>query len=222
MKLYGTIEKIEPQEDGTLIVTGYASSEDVDSQGEIVTAKAMKDALPDYMTFANIREMHQAKAAGTALEAAVQDDGRTWLKALIVDKGAIKKVQKQVYKGFSIGGKITGRDEENPSIITGIQLSEISLVDRPANGKAVFAVWKADMSSDFRKLEDQLHKLSRENEALKQRVDELESRPVPPKAAIKAFGKEQDNPDSQHEEEATDALSIIRKIHQSGGKRIPF
>ena len=144
MRLYGTIEKAEPQADGTIIVTGYASSEDVDSQGEIVTAKAMADALPDYMKFANIREMHQPKAAGVALEAIVQDDGRTWLKAHIVDDDAVKKVQAQVYKGFSIGGKITGRDETNTSIITGVQLSEISLVDRPANGKAVFEMWKAD------------------------------------------------------------------------------
>lgn len=151
MQLYGTIEKAEIQADGTIIVTGYASSEDVDSQGEIVTAEAMKAALPDYMKFANIREMHQPKAAGVALEAEVQEDGRTWLMAHIVDEDAVKKVQMQVYKGFSIGGRITGRDETNKSIITGLRLSEISLVDRPANSQAIFSMGKIDLEPSLSK-----------------------------------------------------------------------
>ena len=144
MKLFGTIEKSEQQDDGTIIVSGFASSTDTDSDGEVITSDAMKAALPDYMKFANIREMHQAKAAGVALKTEVQDDGRTYLEALIVDDAAVKKVMKGVYKGFSIGGKVTSRDDLNKSIITGIRLSEISLVDRPANPSAVFAMWKGE------------------------------------------------------------------------------
>jgi phage head maturation protease len=144
LNFFGEIEKTEQQADGTIIVSGYASTEDRDSQGEIVLASAMKAALPDYMKFANIREMHQPKAAGTTVEAAVQDDGRTWIKAHIVDSEAVKKVQNKVYKGFSIGGRVTGRDEANKSTITSFTLSEISLVDRPANPEAVLACWKAD------------------------------------------------------------------------------
>lgn len=144
MKLYGTIEKVEDQDDGTIIVTGFASSESVDCDGEVIKASAMEAALPDYMKFANIREMHQPKAAGVALEAAVQEDGRTWLKTHIVDTGAVQKVKTGVYKGFSIGGRVTDRDEANKSIITGIRLSEISLVDRPANPSAVLECWKGD------------------------------------------------------------------------------
>lgn len=349
MRLYGTIEKAEPQEDGTIIVTGYASSEDVDSQGEIVTAEAMKAALPDYMKFANIREMHQMKAAGVALEAEVQDDGRTWLRAHIVDDDAVKKVQKQVYKGFSIGGRVTGRDESNKAVITGLQLSEISLVDRPANSQAVFSMGKVDLepeitlskgmylvaqlatildnlnclrqsseweemmegddsavpaelkevvgnlsgvlrnmvaeeteeltaadetnnvilaasiddvvkagarnsnadlekiqsvhdnavalgatcsaekaepSINLRKmarLEDRLTKLASENSSLKKRVDELEALPKPPKAILKAVGKNEDTPVvPKQEEEPKDTLSAIKKVHSMGGKPIVY
>ncbi len=147
--LYGTIEKAEEQDDGSVIVTGYASSTAVDSQGETITAAAMTEALPGYMKFANIREMHQPKAAGVALEAAVQEDGRTWIKANIVDSDAVKKVKTQVYKGFSIGGRVLKRDSTDSCVITGIELCEISLVDRPANPEAVFSMGKIAGSYTF-------------------------------------------------------------------------
>lgn len=144
MKLYADISKTEEQDDGTIKVWGYASSEVTDSDGETVTADAMKAALPGYMKFGAVREMHQAKAAGTAIEANVEDDGRTFFGAHVVDSEAVKKVKANVYKGFSIGGKVTERDEMNKAIIKGLNLVEISLVDRPANPEAVFTMYKAE------------------------------------------------------------------------------
>lgn len=143
MKLYAAISKIEDQEDGTLKVWGYASSGAVDSDGETVTPEAMKAALPDYMKFGAVREMHQPLAAGTAIEANVEDDGRTFFGAHVVDPLAIKKVKTEVYKGFSIGGKVTERDTADKKIIKGLKLVEVSLVDRPANPEAVFTMYKA-------------------------------------------------------------------------------
>ena len=144
MKIFGDIAKTEKQDDGTIIVMGWASSEAVDSDGEVIKADAIKAAIPDYMKFANIREMHQPKAAGTALEMEVQSDGRTFLKAHIVAADAVKMVENKVYKGFSIGGKVLERDSDDKKIIKGIRLSEISLVDRPANPEAVFTFCKLE------------------------------------------------------------------------------
>ena len=76
MKLYAEISKVEDQDDGTIKVWGWASSESVDSDGETITADAMKAALPDYMKFGAVREMHQAKAAGTAIEIVVNEEGK--------------------------------------------------------------------------------------------------------------------------------------------------
>jgi phage head maturation protease len=143
-RIYAEISKVEPQDDGTIKVWGYASSGAVDSDGETITPEAMKAALPDYMKFGAVREMHQPKAAGTAIEASVQDDGRTFFGAHVVDSEAVKKVNTNVYKGFSIGGKVTDRDELNKSIIKGLKLVEVSLVDRPANPDAVFTMFKAE------------------------------------------------------------------------------
>ncbi|MEQ1663181.1 MAG: HK97 family phage prohead protease [Thiobacillus sp.] len=144
-RLYAEIAKTEAQEDGTIKVYGYASSGAEDSDGETITSDAMKTALPDYMKFGAVREMHDAKkAAGTAIEAEVQEDGRTWFGAHVVDPVAVKKVETGVYKGFSIGGKVTGRDDLNKKLIKSIKLVEVSLVDRPANPEAVFTMFKAE------------------------------------------------------------------------------
>lgn len=147
-RLYGEIAKTEQQDDGTVKVWGYASSEAVDSDGEIITAEAMKAAIPDYMKFGAVREMHGKSAAGTAIEIKVEDDGRTYFGAHVVDPVAVLKVQTGVYKGFSIGGTVTARDDLNKSLIKGVKLTEISLVDRPANPDAVFTCFKADKGAE--------------------------------------------------------------------------
>lgn len=139
---YVTIEKMHDAADGTLHVFGVASTETRDDQGEIITSAAMKAALPDYMKWGAVREMHQPKAAGTALEAEVRDDGATWIGIKVVDPIAIEKCRHGVYKGFSVGGKATARDTTDRKTITGFDLIEVSLVDRPANPDAVMMIHK--------------------------------------------------------------------------------
>src|SRR6266566_4830080 len=133
MRLYGAIEKIEPLDDGTVRVHGIASTEAVDDQGEIVRASAMRAAIPNYMRFPAVREMHQLSAAGTTLEAQVGDDNVTRIVAHVVDPVAVAKVKNRVYRGFSIGGRVTQRESGDPKTITGLLLNEISFVERPAN-----------------------------------------------------------------------------------------
>jgi phage head maturation protease len=140
MKLYAPIQKID---EAQRMVFGYASTETLDSQGEIVKREALEAALPEYMRFANIREMHQPSAVGVATDAELDDRG-LHLAAHIVDRDAWDKVISGVYKGFSIGGSVIARDQAQKHVITGIRLSEISLVDRPANPEAIFTMFKAD------------------------------------------------------------------------------
>lgn len=149
MRLYGAIQKIEPLDDGTVRVHGIATSEAMDDQGEIVRADAMRAAIPGYMRFPALREMHQLSAAGTTLEAEVCEDGTTRIVAHVVDPLAVAKVKNQVYRGFSIGGRVTRRDAGNPKAITSLVLNEISLVDRPANPEAIFDCWKAAVAADL-------------------------------------------------------------------------
>ena len=195
-KLYAEIAKMEAQDDGTVKVWGYASSEAVDSDGEIIAAEAMKAAIPDYMKFGAVREMHGSNAAGTAIEINVEDDGRTFFGAHIVDPVAVTKVKTGVYKGFSIGGSVTARDELNKSQITGLKLTEISLVDRPANPDAVFTCYKADKPKDEEEADKD------EDDKTADKTDE-----TPDDDAEKADGDKKDEKDDKEDE--TEKLASV-------------
>lgn len=196
-KLYAEIAKMEAQDDGTVKVWGYASSEAVDSDGEIIAAEAMKAAIPDYMKFGAVREMHGSNAAGTAIEINVEDDGRTFFGAHIVDPIAVTKVKTGVYKGFSIGGSVTARDELNKSQITGLKLTEISLVDRPANPDAVFTCYKADKPKD----EEEADK--NEDDKTADKTDE-----TPADDTEKADGDKKDDKEDDKKDEAEKSASV--------------
>lgn len=195
-KLYAEIAKMEAQDDGTVKVWGYASSEAVDSDGEIIAAEAMKAAIPDYMKFGAVREMHGSNAAGTAIEINVEDDGRTFFGAHIVDPVAVTKVKTGVYKGFSIGGSVTARDELNKSQITGLKLTEISLVDRPANPDAVFTCFKADKPKDDEETADK-------DDEPADKADETSA-----DDAEKADGDKKDDKEDDKKDEAEKSASV--------------
>lgn len=196
-KLYAEIAKMEAQDDGTVKVWGYASSAAVDSDGEIIAAEAMKAAIPDYMKFGAVREMHGSNAAGTAIEINVEDDGRTFFGAHIVDPVAVMKVKTGVYKGFSIGGSVTARDELNKSQITGLKLTEISLVDRPANPDAVFTCFKADKPKDEEEADKD------EDDKTADKTDE-----TPDDDAEKADGNKKDDDNDDKEDETEKSASV--------------
>ena len=143
-KFYAQLQKVEDQDDGTIKVYGIASTESRDSAGEIITADAIRKALPGYLKYPALRQMHQLDAVGKTIDLEVGDDNITRIAAHVVDPLAILKVRSGVFSGFSIGGKVTKRDPDAPKTITGIALSEISLVDRPCQGEAAITMWKAD------------------------------------------------------------------------------
>ncbi|SRR5579883_111616 len=142
-RFYAPLSKIQKRDDGSIRIVGVASRETVDSDGEIIKASAMKAALPEFFRHGTgaLRVMHQPIAAGT-VDGATQEGDATVIEATIVDKDAIEKTLKGVFKGLSIGGKVVKRNASNRKIIEEIRLLEISLVDRPSNGDAVFELLK--------------------------------------------------------------------------------
>lgn len=136
---------------------GIASTNKIDNQGgewrgqkyvgDLITIDALKAALPGYMAWGNIREMHEASAVGTTVDASFVGNV---LKVVgrIVDPMAWLKVKEGVYKGLSIGGRVIDAvvkmtaDGIPYRLITALELVEISLVDRPANSDARILLWK--------------------------------------------------------------------------------
>jgi hypothetical protein len=151
VQYYIPFSKVDKTDKDVRYLEGWATTGSVDGADEIVDLPATEEALPDYAKYGNIREMHQPKAVGVAVELRFEKSKGLWLKAKVVDAEAIKKIDEGVYKGFSIGGralekvsrfiKALGR---NISVITKLKLIEISIVDRPCNPDCNFAVAKLD------------------------------------------------------------------------------
>jgi len=151
--LYIPIEKINKEK---RTVAGWATTEDIDKQSEIVDYTASKEAFSDWA--GNIREMHEPKAVGKAVEIIPNDgDKRVWVEAYI-SKGAEDtwhKINEKILNGFSIGGKTINKttqiikDADSPNQsrtvtrITKYKLNELSLVDNPANIGCSFTLVKS-------------------------------------------------------------------------------
>lgn len=138
-KYFMPFGKVEKTDDGCRMVSGYASTPRLDLDGEVVSTAAVKKALPAYMEWRNIRQMHQPIAVGVAKEAHTDDEG-LYITARIVDPACVKLIDEDVLKGFSIGGK---KLSKKGNVITDIELIEISVVDRPANPDCAFMISKS-------------------------------------------------------------------------------
>jgi len=133
-------------EDGSLYVYGLATDPSLDLDQQICDPGWLKTAMPQWFkTGANVREQHSAIAAGVGIE--LNADGDKWmLKSEVVDPVTQAKVRKGVLKGYSIGIKqaqVMKSDEAPNGVITGGQIVEISLVDRPANSNARIEIAKS-------------------------------------------------------------------------------
>ena len=149
--IYVPIDKVDEEK---RLVYGYASTESLDSDGEIVKLEAVEKALPEYMKFGNIREMHERSAVGKAVLAEVDVEGKNGKKGLylvskVVDDAAWNKVKEGVYNGYSIGGVRLKKGNE----LHDIKITEISLVDRPSNPDATFELWKMEDKPAEEKIE---------------------------------------------------------------------
>ena len=142
-------------------VSGFASLDNVDRHGDIVTAEANRKAFESFR--GNIREMHQPTAVGkminfkedTFFDKATGKKYNGVYVTAYVSKGAQdtwEKVLDGTLTGFSIGGNIVDAkmekadgDLEERRVIHNYDLHELSLVDSPANPLAnIFSIQKTD------------------------------------------------------------------------------
>ena len=130
-------------------VSGFATLDNVDQTGDVVTAEASMKAFENFR--GNLREMHTPLAVGKVVsfkpETFYDPTTKSFYSGVYVDayisKGAQdtwEKVLDGTLSGFSIGGKINESDNEvNKStgqsvrFIKDYDLIELSIVDSPAN-----------------------------------------------------------------------------------------
>ena len=132
----------------TRIVSGVMTDETLDLDGEIVDYDSAKKAATEWFRdWANVREQHSSNAIGTGIGMVADDVSRQIRTTIeVVDPLAIIKIDKGVLKGQSIGMR-GGRklvDAVAPKgRWVGFTQVEDSIVDRPANPTAKFAVTKS-------------------------------------------------------------------------------
>lgn len=131
------------------IVSGWATTDSVDKQNDIITSEASSRAFENFR--GNVREQHTPLAVGKVTDFRqdkyYNEDENKFYNGVYVDvyvsKGAEDtwhKIQEGVLTGFSIGGsildseveKVDGRDKP-VRVVKEYELHELSLVDNPAN-----------------------------------------------------------------------------------------
>jgi len=132
-------------EDGYIRVKGLATDATLDLDEQICDPEWLKTAMPEWFKIGNIREMHQSKAIGKAMEMEASGTGYI-VEAKIVDSEAARLVEEGIYTGFSVGIK-SARVEKSESAPGGMirsgKIVEVSLVDRPANPSCVIELAKS-------------------------------------------------------------------------------
>ena len=140
-------------------VSGFASLDNLDRHGDVVTAEASKRAFERFR--GNIREMHGPSAVGKMLNFKEdsyfdKESGKKYNGVYVtayISKGAQDAWEKCLdgtYTGFSIGGNIVDAKMEKSDdgtethrVIHNYDLHELSLVDSPANPLAnIFSIQK--------------------------------------------------------------------------------
>jgi len=138
------IVKWDRDENGDLIVYGKATGPDLDLDGQICDPKWLKTAMPTWMEFGNVREMHQPIAAGIGIE--LEEQGTDWmLRSKCIDPNTARKIENGVLKGYSVGIKnpqVTKDAAAPGGRIVGGNIIEVSYVDRPCNPTAKMTICK--------------------------------------------------------------------------------
>lgn len=139
----------------SITVEGYASTNDIDRSGDVVSAAVWEKGLENYLKNPIILAYHDYhKPVGRMLEHKADKKG-LWIKARISSaaEDVYKLVKDGVMTAFSIGFRILDAEYNQAAevfLIKEIELHEISVVPVPCNQNTLFSLSKAfDTAEDY-------------------------------------------------------------------------
>jgi len=173
--------KIIKAKSDELMIGGYASIEMVDKQNDLITLKALNEAVEKFMEknkFRNVMTNHSNVQVGEVIQSYRDSSGKLW-KTEVDDVGFFvviklrddiekaKEINRSIRKGtlrsFSIGGqalqKVKKHHEElgEYSEISKLELHEVTICEKGINPEAKFDILKED--KNMSKLEKALAEL---------------------------------------------------------------
>lgn len=138
----------DDDEDQSIIIEGYASTNDKDRHGDVVPTSVWEKGLTDYLKNPVILAYHNhTMPVGKMVEHKVDSKG-LWIKANITDAAGdvYKLIKKGVLSAFSIGFRIKDAEYNNAAevfLVKDLELHEISVVSVPANQNTLFNLAKS-------------------------------------------------------------------------------
>ena len=167
-----------------LVIGGYASIEIVDKQNDLITLKALEEAVNKYMTtpkYRNVMSNHSNVQVGDVIEkyrdkngnlhqTQVDDVGFYVVIKLRDDIEKAKEIQRGIRKGtlrsFSIGGQALSKRQKTSdelgqyNEIDKLELHEVTICEKGINPEAKFDILKEEKSDMTEKLEKALEELN--------------------------------------------------------------
>jgi HK97 family phage prohead protease len=179
-----------------LMIGGYASIEIVDKQNDLITLKALKEAVKKYMEnpkFRNVMTNHSNVQVGEVVESYRDKSGRLF-KTEVDDVGFFvviklrddiekaKEINRGIRKGslrsFSIGGqalekvKKTNDEFGQYNEISKLELHEVTICEKGINPEAKFDILKQDKTKKVKNM-TKIEKALAELDALMEEVNML-------------------------------------------------
>lgn len=141
--------KSEDGDEEELIISGLASTNDVDRSGDIIASDAWsaKDALANYLKNPIILAYHDpSQPIGKTIEHEIVENGLSITAKISKSAGNIIELIKEgILSAFSVGFMIKDADFDPKSgvfMIKELELFEVSVVSIPANQNALFSIEK--------------------------------------------------------------------------------
>ena len=172
-----------------LVIGGYASIEIVDKQNDLITLKALDEAVEKYMSekkYRNVMSNHSNVQVGEVIEK-YRDTNGTLHKTGVDDVGfyvviklrddieKAKEISRSIRKGtlrsFSIGGQAISKKQRTSeefgeyNEIDRLELHEVTICEKGINPEAKFDILKMEEKTMSEKLEKALEEL---NDLMKQ------------------------------------------------------
>jgi len=140
----------------SITIEGYASTDDVDRQGDIVPASVWKKGIQNYLKNPVILAYHDhSEPVGRMVDHRVDSKG-LWVKARISSAAGevFDLVKDGILTAFSIGFRIVDAEYDAAKelfVVKELELHEISVVSVPANQNTLFSLSKAfDTAEEFK------------------------------------------------------------------------
>jgi HK97 family phage prohead protease len=221
-----------------LIIGGYASIEIVDKQNDLITLKALDEAVEKYMSekkYRNVMSNHSNVQVGEVIEkyrdmngtlhkTGVDDVGFYVVIKLRDDIEKAKEISRSIRKGtlrsFSIGGQAISKKQRTSdefgeyNEIDRLELHEVTICEKGINPEAKFDILKMEDKTMSEKLEKALEEL---NDLMKQvnglgeeeKYDEVTKTAQYSMATMEEEEEEEEEMKAEEEEEEEEEMKAL-------------